>query len=211
MEDRGGASPIAALRWPAAAVLAAAFVLPFLFVTVPPLTDVPGHIGRFAVQTAPAGDPVLRLFDFRWALTLNLASDVLVQALHPLVGVVPATWFLCAATPVLTAVALIAIARVLNPRGAYSLPWALIFVINFPYLWGFLNFALTAALALLAFTSWIALATRPRVRVVESLVVTPTLLIGHGVAGVLGIGLILAHALSGRRGPRRPPRRGGRR
>ena len=187
--------PIAPLRWPAGVMLAGLLAAPFLLTTIPPLTDVLGHAGRFAVQTAPSGDPLFRYFDFRWKLTLNLASDVLVQLLSPLIGVLPAVRLLCALTPMLTALGLIAIARLVNARGAYALPWALVFVINFPFLWGFLNFSLTAALALIAFAGWIALAAKPMRRAIIFLGTTPLLLIGHGVAGVTSVGLIIAYTL----------------
>ena len=182
------------LRWPLAALLAIVAALPFLFTTVPPLTDVPGHVGRFAVQTAPAGSGLFRYFGFHWGLTLNLASDVLVQLLHPLVGVEPVVWLLCAATPVLTAAGILAVARVCNPRGAYALPWALLFVFNFPFLWGFLNFALTMALGLIAFAGWIALDARRGLRAALFLAVIPILLVGHGVAGIATIGMLGGHA-----------------
>ncbi|MGI4730512.1 MAG: hypothetical protein ACRYFW_02045 [Janthinobacterium lividum] len=168
---------------------------PFLLASIPPLTDVPGHIGRFAVQTASAGDPVLRYFGFRWGLTLNLASDGIVQLLHPVAGVLLVTRALCALTPALTTLGLLSIARTLNPRGARALPWALLFVYNYPFLWGFLNYSLTAALALLLFPTWFALDGARRRRAVIFLVATPILLIGHGVAGLVGVGLIVSYAL----------------
>lgn len=185
--------PIAVLRWPLVCLLVALAGVPFLFTPIPPLTDVLGHIGRFAVQTAAPGDPLLRFFHFHWGLTLNLASDLIVQLLRPL-GVLPVVWALCAATPMLTVVGIIAIARVLNRRGAYALPWSLVFVYNFPFLWGFLNFSLTAACALIAFAAWVALASRSGWRAGLFLVITPLLLIGHGVAGIVAIALIVGHA-----------------
>lgn len=184
-----------ALRWPWAMLLAAAAILPFLFVRIPPLGDVPGHMGRFAVQTAPAGSGLFGYFGFHWALTLNLASDAIVQLLYPVLGVERVVWWLCALTPVLTVIGLLWLARRLNPCGAHALPWALLFVYNFPFLWGFLNFALTAALGLIAFAAWLALAVRPRVRAALFLVATPLLLIGHGVAGVVTLGWIAGHAV----------------
>lgn len=188
-------APIAVLRLPVAALLAILSALPFLFTTIPPLTDIPGHIGQFSVQTATAGDGVLRYFSFHWSLTLNLASDLIVQLAHPFLGVVPMVWLLCAATPALTVIGIVAIARVTNRNGAYALPWALLFVFNLSFLWGFLNFALTAALALMAFATWLALDGRRRLRAPLFLAATPMLLIGHGVAGVVAIGLIVGHAV----------------
>ena len=191
-----GRADRASLSWRTASPLALLFVLPFLFVSIPPLTDVPGHLGRFAVQTAPAGDPLFRYFGFRWTLTFNLASDAVVQLLHP-IGPLPVVWVLCAVTPVLTALGIVAVARVLNPRGAHALPWALLFVYNFPFFWGFLNWSLTAAGALLALAAWVAMAAVPRARAALFLLVTPLLLIGHGVAGVVAVGLIVGHAAGG--------------
>lgn len=183
------------LRWPSALIIAVVAMLPFAFVAIPPLTDVPGHIGGFSVQTASAASGLSRYFAFHWALTLNLASDAIVQLLYPIAGVVPVTWALCALTPALTVIGIIGIARALNPRGAYALPWALLFVFNFPFLWGFLNFDLTMALGMIAFAAWVAMADRPHMRAALFVVVTPLLLIGHGVAGVATIALIVGHAI----------------
>lgn len=190
-----GARPIAILRWPFAAMLAALAILPFLFTAIPPLTDVPGHLGGFAVQTAHPGDPLLRYFSFHWTLTLNLASDLIVQATHRWIGLFPAVWLMSALTPALTVLGIVAIARQLNRHGASALPWALLFVFNFPFLWGFLNYSFTLALALLAFAGWLALERSPGWRAPLFLAIVPLLLIGHGVAGIVCVGLIVSHAI----------------
>lgn len=186
--------PILLMRLPIIALLAILAALPLLFTAIPPLTDVPGHIGQFSVQTAAAGDAVLRYFSFNWALTLNLASDLIVQAVHPWLGVVPTVRLLCAATPALTVIGIAAIARTTNRAGAYALPWALLFVFNLPFLWGFLNFALSEALALIVFAAWVALEHAPRRRAVLAIVAVPVLTIGHGVAGVALIAMMVGHA-----------------
>lgn len=165
--------------------LALLSALPFLFVRIPPLTDVPGHIGRFAVQTAPAESVLHRYFDFAWRPALNLATDLIVQALHPLLGPVAAMWLACAAVPVLTVLGLLAVTRQLNPRGGVALPWALIFVYNSPFLWGFVNYSLTAALALCGFALWIALERRTVLRGILFLPIAPALFVGHGEGGAL--------------------------
>jgi hypothetical protein len=201
--DTRGSRPVAFLRLRVVALLAILAVLPFLWTPIPPLTDVPGHIGQFSIQTAPAGSTLLRYFTFHWALTLNLASDAIVQALHPVLGVIPTVWLLCAATPALTVVGIMSIARATNRRGAHALPWSLLFVFNYPFLWGFLNFALTQAFGLIALAAWIALDGRRRLRAVLFLVATPMLLIGHGVAGIATIAMIVGHAI-GRHSLHRP-------
>ncbi len=167
--------------------------LPFLFTPIPPLIDVPGHIGRFAVQTAPSGGPLDQYFDFHWALTLNLASDLVVQLLQPVMDVFASVWLVCASTAVLTCAGTLWVARALNPRGGTTLPWALLFVFNSPFLWGFLNFGLATALALLALAAWVLLAGRPRRRSALFLAIAPLVLIGHGVSGILLIAMIAGY------------------
>ena len=60
-----------------AAVLACG--MPLLWPDVPPLVDLPGHMGRYRVQTEIGGSPILQAFyDFKWALIGNLGVDMLV-------------------------------------------------------------------------------------------------------------------------------------
>lgn len=183
--DRGVARGVAALKWGWIAALAVASMLPFLFVRIPPLTDVPGHIGRFAVQMAPADSPLHRYFTFAWRPTLNLGSDLIVQALHPLLGPVAAMWLVCAVVPALTVLGLLAVARRLNPHGAAAVPWALIFVYNDSFLWGFVNYSLSAALALCGFALWIGWDARPRLRALCFAAFVPALFVVHGEGGAL--------------------------
>lgn len=189
------ALPITVVRWSTALVFGCVAVLPFLFTAIPPLTDVPGHLGRFAVQTAPTGDPLLRYYGFHWLLVLNLASDLIVQLLYPSIDLLPLSWMICASTAFLTAFGITAIARLTNQQGATAIPWALLFVFNYPFLWGFLNFTLTFALSMLAFAAWMALDRWPLPRALLFVAVPPMLLIGHGVAGIVGIGLIVSYTL----------------
>lgn len=181
------------LRWPVIVALALLAAAPFLLTPLPPLTDIPGHIGRFSVQTASPGDALLRFYGFHWTLTLNLASDALVELLHPLAEVVPLVWLMCALTPLLSVLGIAGIARQLNPRGAWTFPWALLFVYNFAFLYGFLNFTLTLGLVLIAVAAWLALRDRTGVRALLFLLATPTVLIGHGVAGFVLIVLIVGY------------------
>jgi len=175
----------AALRWHWILLLSLLSILPFLFVRVPPLVDVPGHIGRFAVQLAPADSILHRYFVFTWRPTLNLGADLIVQALHPLLGPVAAMWLVCAAVPALTVLGLLAITRRLNPGGAAALPFALLFVYNDSFLWGFVNYALSAALSLCGWALWMALERRRAVRALVFALYAPALFLGHGEGGAL--------------------------
>lgn len=175
----------AVLRWHWILLLSLLSILPFLFVRVPPLVDVPGHIGRFAVQLAPAENILHRYFVFTWRPTLNLGADLIVQALHPLLGPVAAMWLVCAAVPALTVLGLLAVTRRLNPGGAAALPFALLFVYNDSFLWGFVNYALSAALSLCGWALWMALERRKAVRALVSALFAPALFLGHGEGGAL--------------------------
>lgn len=175
----------AVLRWHWILLLSLLSILPFLFVRVPPLVDVPGHIGRFAVQLAPAGSILHRYFVFTWRPTLNLGADLIVQALHPLLGPVAAMWLVCAAVPALTVLGLLAATRRLNPSGAAALPFALLFVYNDSFLWGFVNYALSAALSLCGWALWMALERRKALRGLVFALFAPALFLGHGEGGAL--------------------------
>lgn len=184
-----GTRPIL-LRGPAAVLLAIAAIVPLLFTDIPPLIDLPGHLGRYAVQAAPADSALRGYFDFEWRLTLNLGVDLAVEALRHVFGLVGALWVVTAATCVLTVIGLVAIARAGNQRGAYALSWALPFIHGFAFRHGFVNFSLGVALSLLAFAAWLALEDRRRLRAVVMLPVAPLLLVVHAVGG--GLLLVLA-------------------
>ena len=173
------------LRWQGVAALALASFLPFLFVSIPPLADVPGHIGAFAVQVAPPESPLFRDLGFEWKLTLNMASQLAVEVLARPLGLFTATWLLSALSPIVTVVGLLAVCRRLNPEAPASLLWALIFVYNIAFLMGFLNFTLSAGLALCAFATWIAFDRRPTVRAALFLLIIPLLMIAHAQGGAL--------------------------
>ena len=66
-EPARAAPPLRPLRWPVAGLIGLAFILPFLFVRIPPLIDLPGHLVRMAVAAAPANSPLHGYFSFTWA------------------------------------------------------------------------------------------------------------------------------------------------
>ncbi|RYY46948.1 MAG: hypothetical protein EOP59_02040, partial [Sphingomonadales bacterium] len=102
-----GARSLWLLRWPAVALMMAAVVLPLLFTPIPPLIDLPGHLGRFAIQASGPESALRSYFDFRWGLSLNLGVDLAVEGLRHAFGLVGALWIMVAATTALTALALV--------------------------------------------------------------------------------------------------------
>lgn len=190
--------PFVPLRWPVVALVCLLFLLPWLFVSTPPIIDVPGHMGRMAVALAPGDSALHAFFSFTWIPVLNLGSDALIVTLSPALGLIGSTWLVCAATPVLTALGVIAVARTLNPRGATALPWALIFVMNWPFLYGFLNYSLTIGFALLAVALWFRLERRPALRAGLYLALLPLLMVSHAVGGTMAA-ILIASQEAGRR------------
>lgn len=191
-EEQGGES-----RLQRRIIVAAVFamLLPFLVAPIPPLTDLPGHLARFAIAEAPASSPLHGYFDVRWIFTPNLGVDLIVAGLAPLIGVQAAVWLAAAAIPVTTAAALAMIARTRNPGAAAALPWALVFVFSAPLLWGFLNYALAVALALLAFAFW--LRGGGATRTALAIMAPPLLFVVHAIGGLVFPALVAGHVAWG--------------
>ncbi len=153
-------------RWfvGAMALLAA---LPLLWPDIPPLVDLPGHMGRYRVQQAigSASAPWLAdWYNFQWSLMGNLGIDLLIVPLEPLLGMEWTVKLIVLAIPALTAAGLLWIAREVHGRIPATALFALPLVYSFPLHFGFVNFALSMALALNAFALWLRLGRLERLR-----------------------------------------------
>lgn len=152
-----GSKPWWERRWLLALVVLAT-MLPLLYPAVPPLVDLPGHIGRYRVELDLARSPFLqRYYDFHWAAMGNLGLDLLVLVLAPLLGLEPAVKLIIVLIPTLTAAGFLWVAREIHGRVPPTAYFALPFIYSFPLLYGFANFALSSALAFLAFGLWLRL------------------------------------------------------
>ncbi len=149
-------------RWfLAAAMLLAA--LPLLWPAVPPLTDLPGHIGRYRVMLGDEAALLDATYRFEWRLVGNLGVDLLVAALAPMIGLEPAVKLVIIAIPVLTTGALLWLSRELTGRVS---PWALFalpLAYSYPFQFGFVNYCLAMALALGGWALWLRLARARRI------------------------------------------------
>jgi hypothetical protein len=150
------------------ALLCIACTLPLLAVDLPPLVDLYGHLGRFAVQTELAARPELQPFySYSWKLIGNLGADLLVQALHPFLGLEGALRAVVIATQLLAGAGILAVSRAVHGRITPFAVFALPLIYGLPFNYGFLNFSLAMALALLAFAVWLRLhPARPRAALV---------------------------------------------
>jgi hypothetical protein len=133
-------------------------MLPLLYPPVPPLVDLFGHMGRYRVELDLAHSPWLKqYYDYHWAAIGNLGVDLLVIPLGQLFGLEPAVKLIVIAIPALTAAGFLWVAREVHGRIPPTAFVALPFIYGYPFLFGFVNFALSVALAFLAFGLWLRL------------------------------------------------------
>ncbi|HYW16212.1 MAG TPA: hypothetical protein VE891_08665, partial [Allosphingosinicella sp.] len=173
-----------------AAVLACG--VPLLWPGIPPLVDLPGHMGRYHVQMNIDRSPLLQSFyDFEWALIGNLGVDLLVVPLAALIGLEPAVKLITILIPVMTGAGFLWVAREVHGRVPPTAYFALPLTYSYPFMFGFLNFALSMALAFLAFALWLRLARLGRLKLRAGLFVPISVLLwvchafGWGTLGVM--------------------------
>jgi hypothetical protein len=140
-----------------AAMILLAFV-PFLYPAIPPIVDIGGHMGRYKVAADLAHSPTLQQwFSFHWMPIGNLGVDLLVVPLSKLIGVGPATKLIVMSIPPLTVAGMLWVAREVHNRLPPTVAFALPLAFGHPFMFGFVNFALSMALAMLAFGLWLRL------------------------------------------------------
>lgn len=167
-----------------------AAMVPLIYPSIPPLVDLLGHMGRYRVQLG--GSPWLeQYYSVRWAMVGNLGVDVLVMALAPHLGLEPAVKLIIVAIPALTAAGFLWVAREVNHRIPPTAYLAIPFAYGHPFLFGFVNFSLSMAMAFFAFGLWLRLSRLGRFRLREILFVPISLIIffthtyGWGALGLL--------------------------
>ena len=162
--SRGGATEWWDRPWFLLAVVILS-AIPLIFPASPPLVDLPGHLGRYRVELdLDSSADLQRYFDFHWAMVGNLGVDLLIIPLAPVLGVENAVKLIVLAIPSLTAAGILLTAREVHGRVPPTALLAIPFIYNYPFHFGFLNYALAMALALLAFGLWLRLARQGRFR-----------------------------------------------
>jgi hypothetical protein len=132
---------------------------------LPPLTDLGGHLGRYAIQVDAGRSADLRQwYSFQWDLLPNLGVDLLVHWLAPLLGLERALTIIVMAIPVIQVAGFLMLARVVHGRVTPFTLFALPLAYGYPFQFGFVNFTLSVGLATCALALWIALGARGWVR-----------------------------------------------
>ncbi len=189
---------MAGLPWlsgPGIAVIVTLVCLPFVLVEVPPLIDIPGHMGAAAIEAAGPNSPLEKYFAWKWVFTLNIGDGVLMKLIGAEFGVLAAGWWSTVLATGLYAGGCLATIRMLNARGGHGAGWALMYVFSFPLLTGFLNFILATGLSLTAFAAAIWLEKYPDRRAMMLVVAQPVALLCHAIGGLLLPLLIGANAV----------------
>ncbi len=166
--------------------------LPLLYPPIPPLVDMMGHMGRFRVQLDLETSPWLQqYYALDWQPIGNLGIDLLLFPLTKLIGLEAAVKLVVLAIPPLTVAGFLWVAREVHGRLPATALFALPFAYGHPFMFGFVNFALSMALAFLAFGLWLRLGRLGRTALRAWLFVPISILIffthafGWGTLGLL--------------------------
>jgi hypothetical protein len=144
-------------RWFVALVVILA-AAPLVYPRVPPLVDLFGHMGRYRVELDLGTSPSLKqYYGFHWAAIGNLGVDLLMVPLGKLLGLEPAVKLIVMMIPPLTVAGFLWVAREVHGRIPPTALFALPFVYSHPFMYGFVNYVLSIALAFLAFGLWLRL------------------------------------------------------
>ncbi len=181
--------------WTSPLVIAAVVILsvvPLLYPKIPPLVDLFGHMGRYRVQLDIGSSPWLsQYYGFHWAMIGNLGVDLLIMPLGKLMGLEPAVKLIVLLIPPLTVIGFLWVAQEVHGRVPPTVFLAVPFAYGHPFLFGFVNFALSMALAFLAFGLWLRLGRLEKTRLRSALFIPISVVIffchtyGWGALGLL--------------------------
>lgn len=197
-----GASPDSPSWWegkPFVAALVLATLLPLLLPPIPPLADLMGHMARYKIAAGGADSATLsQWYQFHWRPIGNLGVDLLVVPLAKLIGVEAATKLVVMLIPPLTVAGMLAVAHEAHGRLPPTAGFAVPLVFGHHFMFGFVNFSLSMALALLALALWIRLDKLGRRRIRAMMFVPISMVIyfshvfGWGMLGLMCLGVEVA-------------------
>ena len=151
-------------RWEFLLLVAVLSTAPLLWPEVPPLVDLPGHLGRYRVELDHGSSALDRYFSFHWSLVGNLGVDLLIVPIAAAFGLEMGIKLIALLIPLLTVLGIFWTSREIHGRIPPTTIFAVPLVYGFPFNYGFLNFCLSMALALNAFALWLWLGRTSRAR-----------------------------------------------
>jgi hypothetical protein len=174
-------------------------LIPLLWPTIPPITDLYVHIGRYSIAHNLPTDPLLqRYYSYNWALIPNLGVDLMVKFMAPLIGVEPAAKLSIMGIIAATGAALLLLARQAHGRITAAVLFALPLAYGYPFQFGFVNFCLSMALALLGFYLWMRLGDANKLKMRAALFVPLAIIVWVAHAsgwGALGLCVFAAEII----------------
>jgi hypothetical protein len=171
--------------------------VPLLWPYTPPLTDYPGHIGRYSIDFHIGDSPYLReWYRLQWDLIPNLGVDILMNMLHPFIGgddgrLETAAKLIAVGIALTQGAGLMLIARQAHGRIPPTAYFALAVIFTYPFNWGFANFSLSIGLSFLAFALWMGMENRGKTGLRSAIFVPLSIIVwvchiyGWAVLGVL--------------------------
>lgn len=120
--------------------------IPMLYPPIPPLADLPGHMGRFAVAQLIGSDPFIsRFYQYHWRPIGNLGVDIPVFFISRFTNIELATKLVVSCIPPLTALGILLTYRAVHGCLSTFSVLAVFPIYSMPFHAGFVNFALGTA------------------------------------------------------------------
>jgi hypothetical protein len=156
--------------------------VPLILPTIPPLSDLPGHMGAYRVELSLASSSILqRFYSFRWGLVGNLGVEILILPMAALAGLELATKLIVIAIVIITSAGMLLVSREAHGCIQTTALFALPLAYCYPFLFGFVNFCLTMGLSLIALAVWMRLGSTGCIKWRASLfaIIAPALWLSH--------------------------------
>lgn len=180
--------------------------VPLLYPPIPPLIDLPAHMGRYAVQLEVERSPALQQwFGFEWKLIGNLGVDLLVEVLAPILGLDRAVKLIVLLIPMLTVAGFLWTAKEIHGRLPATAPLAVPLAYAYPFHFGFVNYCLAMGIAFTGYALALRLTRqeRPRLRGIALLVLGMVAWTAHAYGWAM-LGLLWFVTVLVRRWPNGP-------
>ena len=145
----------------ALALLIVAALLPVMLVPIPAMVDYPNHLARMYILAANGTADANPYYQVEWALTPNLAMDLIIPHLAHLIGVENAARAFLLFTQIMIVGGAIVLEVVVKGRTQLSGFAAVMFLYCLPFTWGFLNFEFALAVAVWGIAAMLAIEEHP--------------------------------------------------